>query len=209
MPMDMRYIAWAGYDLAECEGEGECTLVIWNGTGIYDYGGDWVHGGHGIEVDYAMYEGTNGLDATDFTFGKQITFTDSSGVNVDEYDLLSMWINLKEWEAGKDVLLYFEDGTGVYLSTYLGNYNIDEWQRVLIPLEAFGLTAPINLQKLTYRSQGNMGFYLDNVEFAIGATVYQVVPIERPDMDATDTGRPAMRAEEIDLRPKFAPPQNI
>lgn len=207
MPMDMRYIAWAGYDLAECETDGECTLVIWNGTGIYDYGGDWQHGGHGIEVDYAMHDGTNGLDATGMTFGQKITFTDTSSVNVDEYDLLSMWINLKEWETNKDIELYFDEGNSVNLSAYLESYDLNEWQRVLIPLAAFGLTAPIELKKLTYNSTGNIGFYLDDVEFAIGATIYQVIPIERPDMDVFDTGTPRMNAK--DLRPKFGPPQNL
>jgi hypothetical protein len=206
----MRYIAWAGYDLAECEADGtECTLVIWNGTGTFDFGGDWQHGGFGSEESYAKYDGTNGLDATNFVFGQKITFTDTSSVNVDEYDLLSMWINLKEWETNKDVELYFDKGNKVNLSTYLESYGLDEWQRVLIPLEAFGLTEPIELKKLTYNSTGAMGFYLDDVEFAIGATVYRVIPIERPEMDALDTGRPRMGAEEINLVPKFGPPQNI
>lgn len=205
----MRYIAWAGYDLAECETGGECTLVIWNGTGPLDYGGDWQHGGQGSQEAYAKHEGTYGLDATGLSSGQKITFTDTSSVNVDEYDLLSMWINLKEWEANKDIELYFDQGHSVNLSTYLESYDLNEWQRVLIPLEAFGLTAPIELKKLTYNSTGDMGFYLDDVEFAIGATIYKVIPIERPDMDAWDTGRPRMAAEEINLIPKFGPPQNI
>ena len=208
MPMDMRYIAWAGYDLAECEADGsECTLIIWNGTGVLDYGGDWQHGAWGSEESYAKYEGTNGLDATGFTFGKKITFTDTSSVNVDEYDLLSMWINLKEWETNKDVEIYFEDGHSVNLSAYLESYDLNEWQRVLIPLSAFGLTAPIDLKKLTYSSKGNMGFYLDNIEFVIGATIYQVIPIERSSLDVLSSGAPTMRAQ--DLRPKFGPPKNI
>jgi hypothetical protein len=205
----MRYIAWAGYDLAECETDGECALVIWNGTGTLDFGGDWVHGAWGSEEDYAMHAGTNGLDATGFTSGKQITFLHPVGVNVDEYDLLSMWINLKEWEEGTNITLYFDQGNSIVLNNYLESYNLDEWQRILIPLEDFGLTAPIELKKLTYRSYGDMGFYLDDVEFVIGATTYRVIPIERPDMDALDTGRPRMAAEEVDLVPKFAPPQNI
>jgi hypothetical protein len=52
----------------------ECALIIWNGTGILDSGGDWEHTSHGTEVAYAKYEGTKGLDATGFTSNKKKHF---------------------------------------------------------------------------------------------------------------------------------------
>jgi len=95
----------------------ECSLVIWNGTGEHDSGGDWAHTGHGVEAAYAKYEGTNGLDATGFTNNKKIRFQDTHDNNVDDYDLLSMYINLKQWTA--DTQLYFEDGNSLLLSAYV------------------------------------------------------------------------------------------
>ena len=215
MPMDMRYIAWAGYDLTECtattsgtSGYG-CALIVWNGTGILDSGGDWAHTGHGDEESYAKYEGTNGLDATGFTNNKKIYFQDTSENNLDDYDLLSMYINLKTYPANGNFYAYFEDGNRVNLRDYIATQNLNTWQRVLVPLEDFGLTAPINLRRLIIESGSTMGMYMDNVEFVIGATIRQTVPIERPDMSAQDTGSPSMTAENLDLRPKFTSPQNI
>jgi len=192
-----------------CPGE-ECTLVIWNGTGEHDSGGDWNHTGHGTEEAYAKYEGTNGLDATSFTNNKKIRFQNPLEVNVDDYDILSMYINLKEWDA--DTLLYFEDGNSVNLSLYLETVNLEQWQRVLIPLEAFGLTEPINLEKLTMESTGNNGFYLDNVEFVVGATLRDVIDVGIPEMEADLTNTPSMKAAGINVRPTmraFAPPINL
>lgn len=190
----------------------ECTLIIWNGTGPDDKGGDWTHTGYGVEAAYAKYEGTNGLDATGFSAGQKIRFKNSIEENVDEYDLLSMYINLKEWQSDKDIEIYFEDGRRLNLSTYFNNFNRNEWQRVLIPLEDFGLSAPINLKKLVLKSKGNHGFYLDNVEFVIGATLRAVIDVGKPEMEADETLSPGMKAKRVDFRPKlsaYPPPSNL
>jgi len=195
-----------------CPGE-ECTLIVWNGTGILDSGGDWNHTGHGFEAEYAKYEGTNGLDATGFTSNKNINFQNALDVNVDEYDLLSMYINLKEWPTAANATLNFEDGNSVLLSTYLESLNLNTWQRVLIPIEDFGLTAPIDLKRLTITSSASIGFYLDNVEFVIGATIrVGVIDVGKPEMEADLTNRPSMKAGAVDFRPSmsaFPPPGNL
>jgi len=197
-----------------CSGGGEeCSLIIWNGTGEFDSGGDWTHSGHGFEAAYAKYEGTNGLDATNFTSGQKINFQNTLEVNVDDYDLLSMYINLKQWQTGTNVSLSFEDGISVFLSNYLKSYNLDEWQRVLIPIEDFGLTVPIDLNKLTMQSSSSNGFYLDNVEFVIGATVREsVVDVGRPEMEADLQNVPTMKAIKPNYTPTmraFTPPANL
>jgi hypothetical protein len=187
-------------------------LVIWNGTGEHDSGGDWDHTGHGTEEAYAKYEGTNGLDATGFTNNKKIYFQNTLEVNVDEYDLLSMYINLKEWPSGANATLIFEDGHSVLLSNYLETLNLNTWQRVLIPLEDFGLIAPINLKKLTITSSASIGFYLDNVEFVVGTTLRTVIDVGRPDMDADLINKPSMKATRTDYRPQmsaYPPPLNL
>jgi len=190
----------------------ECTLIIWNGTGPDDKGGDWVHFGYGTEAAYAKYEGTNGLDATGFSNNRKITFSNLIEENVDDYDLLSMYINLKEWQANKDIEIYFEDGRKLSLSTYFDNFNLNKWQRVLIPLEDFGLSAPINLRRLILKSKGNHGFYLDNVEFVVGATLRAVIDVGTPEMEADTTITPGMKAKRVDFRPKlsaYPPPSNL
>lgn len=192
-------------------GVGECTLVIWNGTGLADTGGDWNHTGHGTEAAYAdAGNGTNGLDATGFTNNKKIYFQDTNENNVDEYDLLSMNINLKGW--GTEVYLEFEDGNAIALSDYVDETIFNTWQRVLVPLEDFGLTEPINLKKLTYTSSGSNSFYLDDVEFVVGATLRDIVDVGTPEMEADLTNTPSMKSTEIDYRPSmraFTPPVNL
>jgi len=214
--MDMRYTAWAGYDLTECVGgdttSSGCTLVIWNGTGTHDSDGDWNRTGHGFEAEYAKYEGTYGLDATSFTNNEKIYFRDTNDNNVDEYDFLSMYINLKEWPSAGEATISFEDGNSVLLSNYLKSLNLDSWQRILVPLADFGLTAPINLSVLTITSLASIGFYLDNVEFAVGVTDVVAIDTGKPDMEADNTNKPSMKASGVDFRPAmraFTPPTNL
>jgi len=189
----------------------ECVLVVWNGTGIADSGGDWAHTSHGVEAAYAdAGNGTNGLDATNFVNNKNIYFQSTYDVNVDDYDLLSMNINLKEW--GTEVRLSFEDGNYVILSNYFDETQLNTWQRVLIPLEDFGLTAPIDVRRLTYTSVGSNGFYLDDIEFVVGATLRGVIDVGRPEMEADLTNTPSMKAARINVRPAmraFTPPVNL
>jgi hypothetical protein len=190
----------------------ECAVTLWNGTGFEDSGGDWNHNGHGVERMYAKYEGTNGLDATNFNAIQTIKFTSSVDVNVDQYDLLSMYMNLKEWQVNKDISVYFDIGNAVNLSAYIDKTKLNEWQRVLIPFEDFGFVAPINLNKLTLNPNGNMGFYLDNVMVTVGAVTTKVIAIEKPRMSAESQDTPITRARGIDYRPgmsAFPPPGNL
>lgn len=202
----MRYIAWAGYDLTECSTDdsttvsGGCTLVIWNGTGAQDSGGDWSHLGHGTESAEARYSGSNGLDATSFTSSKKIYFQDINDNNVDDYNTLRMYINLREWPENANALVYFEEGNSVNLSEYLKTYNLDRWQEVVIALDDFGLTAPINLNKLTIESRSSIGLYLDDVEFVVGVQITTHIPIDAPSMSA-ENYVPVLRA--------FGPPSDI
>jgi len=189
----------------------ECVLVVWNGTGLFDSGGDWNHTGYGVEADYAdAGNGTWGLDATNFTDNKKIIFQNILEVNVDNYDLLSMNIRLKGW--GTEVPVFFEDGNYVILSNYLDTTLLNTWQRVLIPLVDFGLTDPKNVKKLTLTSEGTNGFYLDDVEFVVGATLRGVIDVGRPSMDAELANKPSLAAVRVDYRPSlsaFAPPTNL
>ncbi len=50
--MDIRFISWAGYQLAPCSGglADDASLIIWNGIGPHDEGGDWTRTGFGVET---------------------------------------------------------------------------------------------------------------------------------------------------------------
>jgi len=62
-------------------------------------------------------------------------------------------------------------------------------------------------------STGSNGFYLDNVEFVIGATIREgVVDVGKPEMEADLTNTPSMKAGAVDFRPQmsaFPPPGNL
>jgi hypothetical protein len=111
----------------------------------------------GSEIQWHVHLVTNGLDATGFTKNKQIKFTDPDRVNIDNYDLLSMWVSVKEWEANKNVEVFFDVGNKVNLNAYLDTTKIDEWQRVLIPYSDLSLTEPVDIKTLTLKSTGNIG----------------------------------------------------
>jgi hypothetical protein len=140
----------------------ECTLVIWNGTGEDDVGGDWNRGGEGSEEIYAKYEGTNGLDASNFTDNKTIEFTSGTDIDIGNYDLLAMWVNIKNWTVGDHVEVQFQGpggwlGSDIYLDAYLNKSITNIWQRVFIPFVDMELTtASIYVHKLRLRSTGSV-----------------------------------------------------
>ena len=203
----MLYIAWAGYDLAECNitiSGSLCSLVLWNGTGILDVGGDWVHSGFGFEAAYAdAGYGTHGLDAYSFN-NTTMSFTSPTNVDVDDFGLLSMRVNIKNWAGSKDVSVYFDTGNSIDLSTYVEKNNHNVWQEALIPLSDFGLSSPIELNKLTLSSNGNIGFYLDDIEFVVGSVITRVVSINAPSMGAEEY-RPITQSISVTL-PTFPEP---
>jgi len=193
-------------------GVAECTLVIWNGTGPDDLGGDWNHGGKGVEADYAKHTGTNGLDVTGLKKNQHVQFTSGTDVDIGQYDLLSVWVNVQSWNADSHLEVGFDEGGTVNLNAYIDRTITNVWQRALIPYEDLGLTTQtvINVHQLDFTATGDMSFYLDDVEVAVGTVSYLAIPICDPDLDADEFGvkatrgkeiRPGIKAEEPDLKP--------
>ncbi len=185
-------------------GIAECTLVIWNGTGVDDIGGDWSHGGQGTEETYAKYSGTNGLDASSLSKNDIIQFTEASSVDIGGYDLLAMWVNVKNWETDKLIEVQFSGngswmGNSVNLNAYINTGILDTWQRALIPFADLGLSATgsIEVNKLRLRASGNTGIYLDNVEVVVGTVAYTAVPICTPDIDVDEYGSIHIKGKEL------------
>jgi len=178
----------------------EAIYDIWNGTGPLDIGGDWVHSGSGTETEAAKYSGTNGLDATGLKKNNKISFNTPGGIIVDisPYDLLALYINVREWTSGTDVEVELkgvvsEVGT-VNLSKYVNFSTPQEWQKVYIPLADFGLASPY-ATRLRFTPTSNMGLWMDDIEFNMGALVY--TPICEPGMTAHEVGTKATYAKEV------------
>ena len=90
-----------------------------------------------------MHAGTNGLDATGMKNNTQINFINAGGnVDLSNFNMLSMWVNVKDWQIDKHLKVQFQ-GTGgwvgdpVNLDAYIDVNFKGEWQRALIPFEDF------------------------------------------------------------------------
>lgn len=187
------------------------TDVIWNGTGVLDLGGDWVHSGYGTEQFYAMRTGTNGLDATGMVNNNNILFYKAGGVDVLAYDILVVWINLLNWSVISELSVAFQTlvddkwTTSLNLSTYINVTLFNEWQRAVIPLYQFELSSNI-VHKLRFTSHDNIGVYLDDISFGVGV----VVPIGLYSVAAEEIGEKTQQGREesisidvdvVDLKP--------
>lgn len=178
----------------------EVISHIWNGTGALDVGGDWIHQHYGTESTTAAHTGTNGLDASGMTRNDKIWFNDpSSTVDGNLYDALVMWVNVREWQANKDVTVELHTLAGanvsVNLSRYLTTDATNFWQKVSIPLTHFGNTGSFNIDRLRLWPTGNIGLWLDDIYFSMGAIVG--IPVCDPVIESDEFGTMAISAVEI------------
>lgn len=174
---------------------------IWNGTGALDIGSDWIHIGKGIEAPSAVYQGSNGMLITGAVAGDKITFQRHGSVemNINDYDFLSMWVNLKSWERRRDVTVKLystldpTNGRTLDLSNYLVLNQLNDWQRVMIPLKRFKVSPdktqvgwPTHVNQLELYIEGNNNFWLDDVALVMGELI--TLPVCSPDMETTQVG---------------------
>lgn len=174
---------------------------IWNGTGPLDIGSDWVHVGKGTETATAVYQGSNGLLIANAAAGEKITFHRHGNVemNINDYDFLSFWVNLKSWQPQRDITVKLystldpDNVTVQDLSNYLMLNKINEWQRVMIPLPRFEIEPdetqvgwPTHVNQLELYIEGQNNFWLDDVSLVMGELI--TLPIDTPDMETTQVG---------------------
>lgn len=181
-----------------CEGNVNCVVIVWNGTGVDDTGGDWTHSGHSSEESYAKYSGTNGLDANLQTNYK-VQFHKSVEENIVDYDLLTMYLKVLSWDTDERIKLEFYRNGGtvyyVYLDDYANIETINEWQKVFIPLNDFGFVPedapgnPIYTDRLILTSTGNIHMYMDNIELAVGQVVYRTLTVGTPVIETDSFGQ--------------------
>jgi len=194
----------------------DCMLHIWNGTGALDAGGDWIRSGVGQENSIAVYRGTNGLDLTNTTTDDLLFFTGSDTVDINAYDFLSFWINIRDWKNWNNtnkenvyIKLYNtvnDTSKEVALNSYINASFFKAWQRVMIPISSFGnepdtstVGWPTNVDELRFRFLGNTSLWIDDVMLSIGTIV--TIPVCKPKMDSHEVGVKSMRG---DLRPTAA-----
>jgi len=205
--MEIRTLIARGFDLWSpkiISGiDSGAVYTIWNGTGELDIGSDWIHTGKGTELAAAVYQGTNGMSVTNSVAGDLITFYRQgySEIDINNYDFLSFWINLKKWEHTKNisVKLYStsddQNNSGIFLdlSNYLTLTKLDTWQRVMISLKRFKIKQdktqvgwPTYVNSLVFNIKGRHDFWLDNIALVMGELI--TLPICTPDMETYQVG---------------------
>jgi hypothetical protein len=221
--MDIRFISWAGYQLAPCSGglADDNSFIIWNGIGPHDGGGDWSHTGFGTEDALAKHTGSYGLDASGMRKNDTFAFTGPTNRYTPEadWDFLRLWVNVRSWQNhNKDMYVKWygsheeSNNPGGYHTTYLilNDYlsitQIGGWQKVMIPLDDFNFEAlnhaahdgyPFYLHKLEFIADGKMGVWVDDIAFVAGTQDTTTVAVCAPDMTADNVGSPEITGQEM------------
>jgi len=148
------------------------ALIVWNGTGALDTGGDWARSGIGSESADAMKSGTNGLDTGLTDLDDTVVFTNSGG-DIDvagTYAALSMWVKIKEFPCGSKFKLYWKTNAGVLkgatldLENYINEVNEGSWVKLIIPIVDFQLDAHVAKLFLDFGGVADQKHYIDDVE---------------------------------------------
>jgi len=186
----------------------ECELILWNGTGVDDIGGDWQHSDYGFEASYAKHSGTNGLDATKLKKNNKIRFTSAERVNIEDYDLLTFMLNIRDWpDASKGVTVDLHRIGGpqsniLDLKDYADLSLINTWQKIYIPLEDFEFPSwgspgvGILVDRLDFVSKGYIDLYVDDIQFGVGQVIKKVYAVSTPEFDTEYAGDLNVRGED-------------
>ncbi|HLD90944.1 MAG TPA: hypothetical protein VI911_08030 [Patescibacteria group bacterium] len=180
----------------------EAYYYIWNGTGVADIGGDWLHSGFGVESPDAMKSGTNGLDASGMLTNSSFSFIRiGPPISTEEYDLIAVQLNLQEWSAAADIEVTLKsvgsiNGNAVSLRHYLNSSLIEEWQRIYIPFDSFNMTE-VYIDEIEFKATRPLSIYLDDVIMGIGSVITRVVAVKDPETHAHEVGEKSTQAIEI------------
>jgi hypothetical protein len=180
----------------------EAYYYIWNGTGVADIGGDWLHSGFGVESPDAMKSGTNGLDASGMLANSSFSFIRiGPPISTEEYDLIAVQLKLQDWKAAADIEVTLKsvgstNGTPISLRHYLNSSLMSEWQRIYIPFDAFNMT-DVYIDEIEFKATRPLSIYLDDVIMGIGSVITRVVSIKDPEVNAHEVGEKSTQALEI------------
>jgi len=147
------------------------AVVLWNGTGAGDTGGDWTAGGDGSETAGSMKSGTNGWDTGVAGDNDKVRFNNGSMTDVDgAYAEIRFWINPQAFPLGsRPKIAWLDDsndlvGSRLRIDDYVDNMDLDEWQHVHIPISDFGLTGDVQKLELKCTNGAGQHYHYDDIE---------------------------------------------
>ena len=184
--MELRTLVSSGYNLwgetTTTVNVVDATYNIWMGTNASGVSTDWINTGVGVKDVSAAYTGDAGLFIDNVVDGDSVLLHNIDYVEVDinNYNFLSFWLNIRSWEIGKDVTLSLystinKSSTYVSLSTYVDFYKLQQWQRIMIPLERLEIrqsldldSSPTYINEIDFVLQSGIDFWLDNIALVVG-----------------------------------------
>jgi hypothetical protein len=144
-------------------------VVLWNGTGVDDTGGDWSRTGVGSEAAASKKSGTNGLDTGVTAEDDESIFDNGSMVDIaGTYSELRFWMQVKVYPVGSKLRVRFVDssdavvGNQVLVDDYVDNMDVGEWKEVAIPIADFGMTGNAQKLQVRYRKASGQHFWFDD-----------------------------------------------
>jgi len=165
------------------------AVIVWNGTGASDTGGDWSRSGVGSESAGAMHAGTNGLDTGVTAKDDESVYDNGSTVDVNgTYATISFWLQPKAFPSKSELTVQFRNavnsriGALLNVANYVTNMDLDVWQKVEIPITDFLLTADV--QKFVFKCEKSAGqqFYIDDIELvSSGGSGPYIFQVKAPD----------------------------
>lgn len=152
-------------------GAGGTPVVLWNGTGGADTGGDWSRSGEGSETTAAAKSGTNGLDTGVTSENDTSVFDNGSELDIDgTYDQLEFWMAPQAFPTASRLRLLWRNGSntqvgdGLLVNGYVGNFDLGVWQKVTIPIADFNLTGDVQKLVLRYVNTSGQRYYFDDIK---------------------------------------------
>ncbi len=146
-------------------------VVVWNGTGAGDTGGDWTHEASGTETAGSMRSGTNGLDTGVQALSDKTRFDNGADLDINGiYTTLRFWMNPQAFPVGAKLKVKWRNlattviGTNLNVANYVSDFDTGVWQQVDIPIEDFLLTGDVSEIVLTYANAAGQHFYFDDFE---------------------------------------------
>ena len=197
--MDIRTLSSRGYSLW-----GERTIfttleadyTIWDGTTGSGIQTDWLSTGVGIEDPSAAYEGGSGFLVVGESAGTSVLLhnIDYTEKDINNYDFFSFWINVRNWTSGYDITISLystvnKSSDYLALSDYVNFDKLQQWQRVMLPLERFNIrkswdveATPTYINELEFVLGGGVDFWMDDLALTIGD--WNNLPIGPPDIES-------------------------
>jgi hypothetical protein len=172
-------------------------LVIWNGTGAGDTGGDWTQGGtidtavEAAEADRGF--GTNGLDMQTAK-NKYLTFTTGTPMTPESYTNLVIWVNTQTHPGGSTVPVNWrlsgdQKGDWCYIGNYIDEWTPGVWKKIQIPIADFNLDPgqTVDQLRINFLVKSGHDYWFDDIHLEDGGGdgpqtfVVGPDPTEQPD----------------------------